>query len=250
MTPQPNATNWQPPDGLGYSSLRPVRLTRRGIVVAAAGVIFLIGGPVAGYSSAYQIKRDQRRDDRLAWQGVPSTAVITRVWRNSGKDERHLVSYRFTVEGSEWTGQVAVPPRIWTGLHSGAALPIRYVPGEPRINHPIEWPPSHEPNWLPWLTTGCFFLPAFLLLCLIQRQRRLLSEGRPAPGVVTRHRRTDKQVVVYYDFALLSGQVMKGKSSSGRRPPAVGSQVCVLYYPDNPRRSGLYPLPLVRLERS
>src|SRR5215831_7228802 len=115
MTPQSNATNWQPQDGLGYSSLRPVRLTTQGIAMAVAGVIFLLGGPVLSYVIANQVKRDQRRDDLLTRQGVETTAVITRVWRTGGKDDRHMVSYRFTAEDREWPGQVSAPRRIWTG---------------------------------------------------------------------------------------------------------------------------------------
>jgi len=250
MTTQSNPTNWQPPDGLGYSSLRPVRLTTRGIAMAVAGMIFLIGGPVLSYVIANQIQRDQQREDLLTQQGVGTSAVITRVWRNGGKDERHMVSYSFTAGDREWTGQASVPRRIWTGLRNGAPLPIRYVPSRPGVNHPAEWPPSHAPNWLPWLLLGSFSWPSFLFWGLIRRQKRLLSEGRPAPGVITRLRRTDKQFVAYYDFTLLSGQVVKGKSGAGHRPPGVGSPICVIYDPDNPRRNAIYPLPFVKLERS
>ena len=249
MTPQSNPTKWQPPDGLGYSSLRPVRLTTQGIAVTVAGMMFLLGGPVLSYVVASQIQREQRREDLLTRQGVETTAVITRVWRTGGEDDRHMVSYRFTADQREWTGEVSAPRRIWTGLHGGASLPILYVPGQPRVNHPAQWPSSHAPNWLPWLLLGIFSGPAFLIWGFIRRQERLLSEGRPAPGVITRLKRTDKQAVAYYDFTLLSGQVMKGKSSAGRRAPGVGSQVCVLYSPDNPRRNAIYPLQLVKLER-
>ena len=249
MNPLSNPTNWQPPDGLGYSSLRPVCLTGAGIAMAVAGAFFLLGGPVLSYVIARQSQRDQRRDDLLIRQGVETTAVIARVWRTGDKDERHMVSYRFTAGDREWTGEVSAPRLIWTGLRSGDPLSIRYVPGQPRVNHPTRWPSSHTPNWLPWLMLGVFSWPVLLFWALIRRQERLLSEGRPAPGVITRLKRTDKQVVAYYDFTLLSGQVMKGKSDA-RLQPGVGSQVCVLYLPDNPRRNAIYPLQFVKLERS
>ena len=248
MTRQSNPTNWQPPDGLGYSSLRPVRLTAAGIAMAVAGVTFLFCGPVLSYVIASQIQRDQRRSDLLSRQGVETTAVISRVWRTGGEDDTHKVSYRFTADDRQWTGQVSVPRRIWTGLHSGDPLPIRYVPGQPGINHPSQWPYTHAPNWLPWLLLVSLSWPALLFWGLIRRQWRLLSEGRAAPGVVTRLRRTDKQTIAYYDFTLLSGQVKKGRSSA-RRPSAVGSQVCILYDPDNPRRNSIYPLQFVKLDR-
>jgi hypothetical protein len=68
--------------------------------------------------------------------------------------------------------------------------------------------------------------------------------------VVTGVKRADKAVFVLYEFQLLSGTVMKGRSNGGRRTPGVGSPVCVLYDRDNPRRNAVYPLCLVKLMRS
>ena len=48
---------------------------------------------------------------------------------------------------------------------------------------------------------------------------------------------------------LLSGAVRKGHSSANKRSvPAVGSVICVIYDPDNPRRNAVYPFSLVELE--
>jgi hypothetical protein len=94
-----------------------------------------------------------------------------------------------------------------------------------------------------------FVFPVILLLSLLQRQARLLSEGRPAPGRVTKFKRSDKGMVVYYEFRLLSGATVKGRSQT-RKPPLEGALVCVLYDPEKPRRNSLYPLPLVRLENA
>jgi hypothetical protein len=250
MTQQSSPKNWQPPDGLGYSSLRPVRLTTQGIAMAVIGVVFLLAGPVLSYVITAQIKRGEQRDDLLSREGVETTAVITRVWRSGGRDNRHMVSYRFTAGDRPWDARVSVPRPIWTGLRSGDALSIRYVPGQPNVSHPTQWPSSRAPNWLPWLLVGVFSWPGFLFWGIVRRQQRLLLEGRPAPGVITRFLRTDKQVVAYYEFTLLSGQVMKGKSGVGRHTPGVGSQICVLYNPENPRRNAIYPLQMVKLERS
>ena len=94
-----------------------------------------------------------------------------------------------------------------------------------------------------------FFGIAILFGVMIMRQSRLLSEGRPAPGVVVKTKRSDETVVVTYEFRVLSGAVRKGHSnSSGKKVPAEGSVVCVIYDPENPRRNAIYPLCLVHLE--
>jgi len=45
---------------------------------------------------------------------------------------------------------------------------------------------------------------------------------------------------------LMSGVIATGKSDTSRKPPAVGTVLCVVYLPDEPRRSAPYPLALVR----
>jgi hypothetical protein len=88
-------------------------------------------------------------------------------------------------------------------------------------------------------------------LCLfaIQRQRRLLSEGRAAPALVTGHHRhrtshgTHRSMT--YAFPLLSGGVASGKGRTSNKPPAIGSVICVVYDPESPNRNTVYPLSLV-----
>jgi hypothetical protein len=184
-------------------------------------------------------------------EGAQTTAIITRVWRAGGKDSRHMVSYRFAAGAAdEIDGRSSAPAAIWKGLVPGGSLPVRYVPGRPEINHPAEWESSGAPVWLAWVLFPILAGPAVAFFILIRRQSRLLSEGRPAPGKVTEVKRADKAVIVKYEFSLLSGALMKGKSGGGRRPPGIGSVVCVIYDPDNPRRNAIYPMPLVKLMRS
>ena len=90
--------NWTPPDGLGYSSLRPVRLTGGGIAMLVLAGAMLVGAVVAGIGLGTTARR-QAQDQRLLQdQGVNTDAQISRVWRSTGRDQQHLVSYRFTVQ--------------------------------------------------------------------------------------------------------------------------------------------------------
>jgi len=194
--------------------------------------------------------RERDEQQHLRSEGRETTAVITRVWR-SGKDGAdHMVAYRFSVAEEETQGRSSAPARIWRGLEAGGTLAVRYVPSNPKVNHPVEWKAEILPRWLPFVLMPPFWIPAAIFTVAIRTQTRLLAEGRPAQGTITGVKRRDKAMVLTYEFHVLSGALVKGKSNAGRRPPLIGSEVCVLYDPENPRRNALYPLQLVRLQRS
>src|SRR5258707_5033567 len=218
MSFQENAKSCEPPDGLGYSSLRPVRLTGQGIALTVLAIVFLIGAPVLSVVIATQSKKAEEQQRLLRDQGAAATAVITRVWRTDGKDSRHMVSYRF----DRGDGKVSAPKRIWEGLAAGAPLAIRYVPARPEINHPSEWEASRPPFLLAYVIIVPMLIPPVLLTIVIRKQIRLLSEGRPAPGVVTSIKRTAKAIIIKYNFTLLRGAVTKVSLVVLSRTPAVG----------------------------
>jgi hypothetical protein len=237
--------NWEPPDGLGYSSLRPVQLSAQGTAIAVLAALLVIAGPVMGVFIAKQSRSQLEKQRLLREQGVDATAVITRLWQTGGKDSKHMVSYRFDAG----TGKASAPSKIWRSFTVDAALPIRYVPSRPDVNHPAAWNASIPPAVLPYAIAAMMLLPGALLGVVMRKQMRLLSEGRPAPGVITALRRADKNVTVLYEFQLLNGSVAKGRSAGGRRPPGVGTRCCVIYDPENPKRNAMYPMPMVKLAR-
>jgi hypothetical protein len=244
-----NTANWQPPDGLGYSSSRPVQLAPGGWALAVMAVVFFIAGPTLGLVLNHQIQRENERNRLLTEQGVETDATVTRAWRESDKEGTHMVSYRFLVDGREFTGQSKLYRVDWRELHSGDTLRVRYAPSDPAVNHPLLRTPGPAPEWLPWMMAGIFIWPPFLFWALIRRQARLLGEGRAAPATITQIRRA-KQLIAYYEFPLLNGQIIKGRSQVSRRGKfEPGATACALYLPDNPRRNGLYPLDLVKLQK-
>ena len=103
-----------------------------------------------------------------------------------------------------------------------------------------------------------FLVPAFLLglatfmVLALRRQTELLTEGRAAPAVAANlrkvhHTHGGSATIIHYEFPLLSGGIARGKGSSQRKGVAPGNVLCVIYDPNNPRRSSLYPFELVRV---
>jgi hypothetical protein len=238
---------WEPPDGLGYSRMREIRLTGGGIALLALAMLLGLGGVVAGIALHRQAARETETAILLDAQGVRAEATVTRVWKSGGKSPQGWASYQFTHGGAIYEKRLKPPRNVWGRLREGDTLPIRFLPSDPSVNHPEDWSDRPMPPWLPYLIAALLIVTGGLLAAVVQRQTRLLAEGQPALGVIVRHKRADHgQTALYYEFRQLSGAVAQGRSVKKTAIP-IGEQVCIIYNPDNPKRNAMYPLPLVRL---
>ena len=79
-----DAGRWQAPDGLGYSSLRPVRLTGAGRALQVCALAMLLGGMAAGFFLNRESLRQNTEARLLADQGV----------RHHGADHARLAHRR------------------------------------------------------------------------------------------------------------------------------------------------------------
>jgi hypothetical protein len=131
-------------------------------------------------------------------------------------------------------------------LQAGQNLDVRYVAERPEISHPVEWTGRPLAPWAAYLAGGLLMMMAPLFLLPLRRQYLLLAEGRPAPGRITEIKKSDKTMLVKYEFRMLNGATARGKAQVGKAPK---EPLCVLYEPDNPRRNVLYPLSLVKLDK-
>jgi hypothetical protein len=163
------------------------------------------------------------------------------------------VAYIFNSEsGAYYTREAKVSLSTWRQLSVGSSLPVRYVRARPDLNRPEAARSSILPVWVPFVVCGTLALLGFLATVPLRGQRRLLTEGRPAPGIVTRHGDLQRGQhgnklgrKYYYEFVLLGGSVAQGKAGPVKNPPPVGQTVVVIYDPEKPACNAPYPLPLV-----
>jgi Protein of unknown function (DUF3592) len=240
------------PPGLNRGVPREVRLTTGGRVVYVAAVALLIAAVVAGLALNARGLREQNERRMLAESHAGADAEVVRLWRASNdRQKQPWVSYRFTVEGRAYEGQSRISLPTWQSLQVGGVLAVRYAPERPDVSRPAEIVGRALPLWVPYLAATPLVLGGLVCLFLVRAERWLLTNGRPAPAVVTRHRlhhsgHGGRRRTIAYDFPLLSGAVASGQSGSPRTTPAVGSVICVVYDPEHPRRSKPYPFQLVR----
>jgi hypothetical protein len=248
--------DWVPPAGLHRSSPRQVNLSPRGKLLAAVIIALIAGGVGVAVGLGRIAARDARDEGRLAAEGVVTKAVVTRLWRARDKSQQSWMQYQFAADGTSHEANVRVPLQMWRELRPGADVAVRYVPSNPHINHPTAFKMSGMPGWVSFMVACVTSVVALFRVLAVSRQRRMLMEGRPAPGRVIKHGKVrrgphgqNQGQQYHYEFRLVSGGIARGRGGPDKHPPEVGSLICVLYDPDDPKRNLPYPLSLVELAK-
>jgi hypothetical protein len=236
------------PAPLTQSGPRDVELTASGLVLTTVGVLLVALSLAAAIGMHREAQRQAANRRALVEEGVTVTGEVTRLWSNG--DDRRRVAYRFLVDGREYSGRVRVSEARRRTLEVGSPLAVRYVPATPQVHDLGGTPGGTMPVWLPFVVGSLVAGAGVLCLMAIGRQRRLLTDGRVAPAIVTGHRTQKTSHGTHrsltFQFPLLSGAVASGKSGASSKPPAVGSVICVVYDPEHPARHRPYPMSLVR----
>jgi hypothetical protein len=161
------------------------------------------------------------------------------------------VAYQFVLDGRVFEANSTIGLARWRTLTVGSPFPIRFPDGHPDRSVPSGIQPPALPMWLPFVVSAAIALGGVTCVFWLSFERRLVREGRAAPAIVTKitthhtsHGGNHRDM--RYEFLLLSGAAAVGKSRAPRKTPAVGSVICVVYDPDQPRRSLPYPAKLVR----
>jgi hypothetical protein len=237
---------------LTQSRPRDVSLTAGGRTLVGLAVVLVAGAIVAGVAMYRVVERQADERRAILTEGVMTTGTVTRLWNDD--DNRRKVRYQFAAQGRIVTGEQSVSSERRRTLHVQSPIDVRYVPSNPAVNDLGGPPRSGMPVAVPFMVPPVVAGLGVLCLVLIHRQRRLLVEGRVAPGIVTGHTNyrsshggTHRSIT--FTFPLLSGAIASGKSGASRKPPAIGSAITVIYDPDEPSRSAVYPFSLVRPAR-
>jgi len=248
-----------PPDELGHSLPRPVRLTGGGRWIFAAATLLVLGGIAEGIEGTMAGRRIDaaagREAARMATQGLETQAAVTRLWEVRGRFHSYYVAYRYTVTRQAYEGHNLIAWQHWRSLQVGAPIAVRYLASDPTYVYPAADPPTHSPAWeFPLMVSTAFAVVGAWLLWMLWRQSYLLANGDTAPAAVTRcvATPTGRGGVTYrytYEFRLPGGgtrQETLYTSLSDGKPPDEGSVICILYLPNNPRRNRPYPLDFVK----
>lgn len=225
---------------------RRTRLTGNGIkTVITAAILFLLPTVLCLQFGIHTLQL-RRQETALRRSGSETTGEIKRVWVPSGSSA-HWVSYNFAVKGANFKGEARVPKQLLQTVKNSYTLPVRYLPGNPAVNHPAEWKGSPRWHWvvivIP-IILGVVF--GVMMLLLLGGQRELLVKGTPALAAVTKCSRSRNGFMAKYEFRTSEGIVTQGAGWC-KNQQEIGAKIWVLYLPRNPQASRPYPVPAFRV---
>jgi hypothetical protein len=236
---------WSAEPELNTPPPRPVRLT------PAGRLIMVLWGMMAAVVTGYVFLAPPRPvspPPLLEAEGVPATAVV------HAKNERALgsggatyyVSYHFeTQDGGQVRESVSVPRSVYDAVAVGDSFEVIYFPFNPQQNFVPRLERRELPAAVRW---GAVALLAALFFLFDQQRRfhkRLVSEGKPAAGVVEglRRRGARRVFTVRYQVQTREGQLRGSERNLNR---ADGDAVTVLYLPQRPEQVLLYSTAMYR----
>lgn len=187
-----------------------------------------------------------RMRSTLRHDGVEARGEITEI--KSVPRSQDIVSYSFPANGETFLGKAGVPPQLMHRLRESKSIAVRYLPSNPGINHPAEW------EWSLWSSSiEIIFLMIFVLLfsaslSAIYRRLQVISQGKPAVGVVTKCGPAGGGAFsLKYEFCTETGMRVGGIGYS-RVSQEIGVGIWILFLPQSPSRSLPYPVPGCEVE--
>ena len=228
---------WTAPRELTGALPRKTRMASGGVTLVVGAAVFLLLGSACLFVVFGMAAQEMARTAELRRGSREATGVVTELRLGRGAVE---VSYTFTADGTAFMGKCYVPAAHRAGLLVAGAIPIRFLSSNPAMNHPAEWEGPDAGRWVPGGVVGTFIaLIGVPLIIQLRRDRQLVAEGVAAAGLIVKcSPRAKGGWDAKYQFRRQDGRVARGSSYSDRLE--VGSTVCVLYLPQNPRRNKIY----------
>lgn len=210
--------------------------TKLGIIAASFLVFFVISSAWFCADAVRQIEHKTA----LQHDGREVIGEITEP-RLGNRTSEPSVTYAFTVRGTAYSGRAQMPQNLAGSLRESDHILVRFLPSDPKINHPDAWAWSPILNLESVAVQILFAIIGGVIIAVLRSERRLASEGMPSIGVITICTPKNRTFWVKYDFSTEDGRSIKGSGYS-LKSQEIGTNICVLYLPQNPRRNCPYPL--------
>lgn len=245
-------SNWRAPSELQRSRPRAVRMKWDGYFLLFVIVMMFGGGTFLAVKMYLDADRQAKNAAEMEREGVVTEGRVLEVGKRQGKNDSHKVTYAFEANGRTLQGSTSLTRNGAAGLVAGSPIEVTYARSDPSKNWVAHRSRNLTPMWISPFVFCMMWIPAIIMTVLMRRSRRLLENGVPASGVIVKnrwvsnghggHRRAS------YQYRSPDGELRKGGFDRAKRSWVPGTQVTVLYDPENPKVSTLYPPQFYKLD--
>ena len=234
------------PRELQRSAPRAIELKMAGKFYVAFCFVLALGGLIGGALLQIKSADDEARSQIRATSRATAEGRVTATEPRNGEDNQARMTYQFTVDGTARTGTFRQKQKMAVG----DSVTVGYLPSDPSQNWALGHEPNATPSWVPSLMGVSLLASAAVVFFQLKRQKQLLADGRATVAVALKSKRRSGEhgqyYIIEYEYRQMNGSMCKGKLRAGSAVTA-GSEFILVYDPDNPKRAGKYPFPLVRV---
>jgi hypothetical protein len=157
-----------------------------------------------------------------------------------------VLNYTFRLNGETYHGEARIPEsivnKVATELRESRTIPILYLPSNPSVNYPAEWQDSGSIPWSLCLLPVLSIVVRIAQGIEIHKNWKLARHGSDALGTVLGYKFSRNGTPsLKYEFRDSDDLLTEGR---GYYPTPIGkgSQIRVLYSPEESRENRPYPL--------
>lgn len=229
---------------------RRVALTGNGITRALVTAVLFTAAVFCSFFVASESARQAHIRTALRGTGNEAAGKIEEL-RNPFHGLKEYADYTFIADGQTYSGEAIVPLEDYHSIKLTSDLSIRYLPGNPAVNHPTDWEWSAMSEFDPYfvlillLGLGCIIL----IPPQMQFERRLAVQGVATIGAVTKCMVSGKGgsfIDLKYDFRTPDGALVQGRGSF-QMQREIGARILILYLPQRPHQNIPHPIAAWRI---
>jgi hypothetical protein len=191
----------------------------------------------------------------VRYTGAETTGVVTDMRTSQDSDDSYpySVTYRYRIDGKDYTGTSKVDSQSYNSWYVGSRVPVLYLPATPEWHTRIRGAESGNLSfhWM-WVLIwdGLLFGLSAAGCYACYSARALIVRGTPVLGTITdKTKELDDRTYTYqihYEFSPMDSD---GVQVTGRQSIAdqkqwnaanVGDRLTVVYLPDRPKKHMLY----------
>ena len=142
---------------------------RNGPALVVVAVLCLGLGGLLSANFGLEINREIQQRRLLRVDGRDTVGSVTATHAGHGPP---TVTYAFKVDERSYSGKAEIL-NYRVVLHASDSISVRYLPRDPRVNHPADWEWSNEGDLIPEVFILCFTSVGVIALAALFRNRWL-----------------------------------------------------------------------------